>query len=340
MFAKDLASAALQSASQYASLRIALQKARKEERLAREREEERIKKEAERAAKAQAAREKKEEQKRAAEEQKMLDKKEKKEKKKRRKDESGAEEDADPDQAEAGAENGKRKKRRRAKAGAEELKASEDLPVLATQFEDHDAVVFDDFAAFLKAITRGHACVWRPRRSQMKKLLEIDGLSSRDAHSGTQALQLQLRGFISAFAEKMSDAATSGSGKSSRAVQEALQCHKGAFNLETQISSILEHMRCSGQKDPAVNPSALILERAVFDEELSKACDGARVEGAHADQHLEQAAWSELVMQGEAHGKTFSYTLPGQFPFLLYQMEGTRAVTTASIFDVACQDRK
>ena len=312
--ALDLIEAAQQSAQQYMSTRQALIKARKDEESAKQKEKTRQEKQEklqkEREAKAKVAAEKREERKKQQEEQKR----EQAKKDNTGEGDGGCENGADGEGegGDAGDESATKKNqgssnRRRGRGGNE--MGSDDLPVLANRFQDHDIPTFGELKGFVKQ---------------------------------NMAIQMgtELKQFISDFAQNCND--DPDKVKSTHPLSEPLQDTRNSLSFEHEACAALElqaQLEQKGEPTEDLNCASCVLERDVFlDEfdEVSKAIQIRAANGEMAKKTIEQ----ERLLRGKAqlvahqHGKTFTGVISGLFPHVIYQCEGTKAMAMVSIQDV------
>ena len=333
--AKHIIDAATQSASQYRSTRDALRKARLEEKAAQERERKRKEKEDER-----------EEKKRLKKEERDMQKASKKAEKQAEKEKEQAEAEA-AEEAEDGDDNANGKRKARRVRGAEELEPS-DYPVLLNRIGGCEMKVETEMKAFLEACLLGLPVVWRSRRSLIKKVLdECGSFEGKKSQNINQGLQADLRSFISEFAglcEKEPEKV-----KSTRAVSEASQEARMALSMDASLVALLEEKVQAGEK----LPDACVLEYDDIAAELqtitdrmqepeekegtkTKEKEGTKIKVNHqANQELQ--LWKALQMVGFRKGASFDGVMSGLYPHMIYQTEGSRAISIVSVEDATSQ---
>ena len=340
--ALDLIEAAQQSAQQYMSTRQALIKARKDEESAKQKEKTRQEKQAklqkEREAKAKVAAEKREERKKQQEEQKR----EQAEKDNTGEGDGGCENGADGEGegGDAGDESATKKtpgssNRRRGRGGNE--MGSDDLPVLANRFQDHDIPTFSELKGFVKAMLKGTPALWRARRPPLKKVLQDSGMSQKVSQNMAIQMGTELKQFISDFAQKCND--DPDKVKSTHPLSEPIQDTRNSLSFEHEACAALElqaQLEQKGEPTEDLNCASCVLERDVFlDEfdEVSKAIQirAANVEMAKKTIEQERLLWGKAQLVAQQHGKTFTGVISGLFPHVIYQCEGTKAMAMVSI---------
>ena len=318
--AKHIVDAAHQSATQYKSTREALRKARIEEQKAQEKEKERRKKELEAERIREETQKKKEEEKREKQAQKDREKAEKADKE-------------DKEDQQDGAGGGRRRRRGRGQGEMSET----DHPVLATRFSGHDVAVVDSIEKFVGKCLEGSAVIWRARRAPFKKILEVhDDFDTKSATASATLLHAGIREFTSEFAKILEKEPTKI--KSTSLAPEGTQPCFEALSLEQSATSRLETEMQMDSPTLDLDSATLVLDRELVIEQLQKSIqrlkdsDAGQAKLHQADQEL--MLFSKLHMIGFQKGCSFSGVMSGLYPHLIYQMDGTRAVSIVSITDV------
>ena len=312
--AKDFAEAAMQSATQYMSTREALRKARLEEQKAMDAERKRQEKEAKIAAAKEAARIERE--KKKAE--KARERKERKEAEKAKKD------------LEAHENKGRRRGR-----GVDEI-GEGDAPVLVNKFVSRDVHMVDSLEAFMKAMTHGMPVIWRARRIPLKKVLKDspDYSDEKQANQGATLLQAEFKSWLEEFVQKLESQPDKV--RMTKSCSDQIKDMREALSLEHQLGKMLDNQCDDLLHDPSLNPCCCLLDREEMGEimdKFTKECHDTSPQCGHAAVQ-EGMLWSHLHQVAHQKGKTYSGILSGMFPYLMYQMEGTRAMALASISDV------
>lgn len=341
--AKHIVDAAHQSSCQYKSIRNALKKARRDEAIAEEREIKRKKKEEE----SERKREEK------AQERALIKEKKLEEKRAKQKEQEEAENEDDQQGEEEGEDGekdgeGRKRKKRRVKGAIDEI-TDADYPCLANRFSGFEAEIADSLDAFSHACLRGRPVVWSNKRSQIKKLLDLSfDFDVKTAGNTNTALVSELKQFTSNFAEVVEG--DENKIKSTQVTSEQTQPATVALSLDFQFGEALEHVlngSVSGE-DVLKYRNTHVLDREELLNALSSKLDEIQRSAPPAPESKEAAnaaalnqAQQELnlykfmQMVGFARGKQHDGVLSGLFPHLLYQMEGTRVITTCSMLDVS-----
>ena len=314
--AKDFAEAAMQSATQYMSTREALRKARLEEQKALEAERKRQEKEAKVAAAKEAARIERE--------------KKKTEKAKERKERK----EADKLKKDLEAQENKAGGRRRGK-GVDEM-GEGDAPVLLNKFPTREVHMVDSLEAFMKAMTHGMPVIWRARRIPLKRVLKDnpDYSDEKQANHAATLLQAEFKTWLEEFAQRLESQPDKV--RMTKSCSEQIAGMREALSLEHQLGKMLDNQCDDLLHDPSLNPCCCLLDRAEMGEildRLTEECKEVSPDCGHAAVQ-EGMLWSYLHQVAHQKGKTYSGILSGMFPYLMYQMEGTRAMALASISDV------
>ena len=335
--AKDLAGAAIQSARQYMSTREALRKARIEERKLREQEAKRKEKEE----KQRKAKEEKKAARLAAKQKKEEEKKAQKERERLAREAAGDGGDG-PD----GAKQSKQTKNRRAGKGRDEL-GEGDPQVLVTRLRCHEIETKDDPTAFFKEMSFGSPCIWRARRVPLKRILQSspDFVTDKDAAQASTSLQAEYKSWLSEFVQKCESQPEKV--RSTKKASDEAQKAREALSLELDLGELFQQQMDPKTADPMVNPYFTVLERALVQDSLSatverlKSAAGGSGSAGHAAAQglqvaeLEAMTWKSLQLVAQQQGKSFSGTMNGMYPHIIYQMEGTRAMALASILDAS-----
>ena len=251
--------------------------------------------------------------------------------KQREREEAAAAEAAEEDGAE---ENVNCKRKQRRVRGADELEPS-DHPVLVNRFGGCEMEVESDMKTFLEACLFGLPVVWRSRRSVIKRVLDEDGsFEAKKAQNTNQALQADLKSFISEFATICEQDPSKV--KSTRAVSEASQEARAALSMDSCVTALLEEKVHAGE----TLPCACVCEHEDIVAELQAVKDrlkGSDPEGKpvnhQADQELK--LWKNLQMVAFQKSKSFDGVMSGLYPHMLYQTEGSRAISIVSIEDAS-----
>lgn len=348
--AKHIVDAAHQSSCQYKSIRNALKKARRDEALAEEREVKRKKKDEET--------ERKREEK--AKERALIKEKKAEEKLAKQKEQEEAEEEDDQQGEGEGEEDGERdgdgrkRKKRRVKGAIDEI-TDADFPCLANRFSGFEADVADSLEAFSRACLLGRPVVWSNKRSQIKKLLDLSfDFDAKTASNTNTALVSELKQFTSNFAEAVEGDPSKI--KSTLLTSEQTQCATVALSLDFQFREALEHILNGNvskddfwkyqhthvlDREDLVNALTSQVdtissqESALQGEKNTATAEKQQVTAALRQAQQELSLYKCIQMVGFARGKQHDGVLTGLFPHLLYQMEGTRVITTCSILDVS-----
>ena len=326
--AKDMAGAAMQSARQYMSTREALRKARLEERKIREQE---------------ARRKEKEEKQRKAQEDKkaarLAAKLKKEEEKQAKKEQERLAREAAEGNGEVVQKDSKKEKQRRLGKGREEL-GEGDPQVLVTRLRCHEIQTKDDPNSFFKEMSFGCPCIWRARRAPLKRVLQAspDFVSEKDAAAASTMLNTEYKSWLSEFVQKCEDQPEKV--RSTKKASEDAQKAREALSLELDLAELCEQQMQPSTADPMVNPYFTVLERALVQERLSaivkRLKDSAAAGPAVKAVEVESMTWAGLQLVAQQKGKSFSGTMNGMYPHILYQMEGTRAIALVSILDAPC----
>ncbi len=320
--AKHIMEAAMQSASQYKSNRDALRKARIEEEKAAEREATRRKKEHEAEVK-----------RKTAEAERLVAKEEKKRKQQEQKD------IAEKERGDTTGECGERSsKRRRAPKGHDEL-GEDDFPVVVNKFSGHDIKVVDSLDKFLESVLFGAPVIWRARRPPFKRVLESqDDFSSKEATQGTSLLHGDMRKFADDFAQAVeSDPATV---KKTEPASSDSQQYVQALALEGAAQNLLG--KWLEETSPSLNEvedGCLVIDRTLMNRKLNALVEDVKCD-PNSDAGLIHKASQELMLYAKLQllafrkGSQFNGVMSGLYPHLMYQVDGTRAVTLIAIHDV------
>ena len=339
---KNIVDAAHQSASQYKSIRNALKKAKRDETLAEEREAKRKKKDEESARKKEVK----------AKERAEIKQQKLEEKHAKQQEQAAAAAEEDDDHQEDGEDerdgDGRKRKKRRVKGAVDEI-TDADYPCLANRFSGFEAQVADSLEAFSQACLLGHPVVWSNKRSQIKKLLDLSfDFDSKTSASTNTALVSELKNFTSSFAEVVEG--DPNKVKSTQLTSDQTQSATVALSLDFQFREALETIINGNlSKDDTLNyRHTCVLDREELINALSSKLEvvqGSAQEGDAGEARpntpaLRQAQqelnlYKSIQMVGFARGKQHDGVLSGLFPHLLYQMEGTRVITTCSILDVS-----
>ena len=326
-----MAEAASQSAMQYRSIRDALRKARVQEQAAEERERKRRAKEIENEKKRKAAAEKREHEK--AEKKKAVQAA--KEAAEAEKAAAAAESDSD-DEDEAG--NKKKRKKRRCR-GIDEI-GGDDYPVLANRFTGCELPICDSMESFMQMVFKGVPCVWRSKRPQLKKLLDLDGgFDTKKATNTTMALQAELKNFISEFAATVE--ANPNKLKQTKVVSEENQIAAEALSMDLCFQDYLEKNQDYTLGDDE-DFAPVILSREDLANSLQDLFSQVKETSDNAEnkekfalplRQAEQEANLQKMVQMVAfqRGKQHDGVLSGLFPHLSFQMEGTRVMALVDI---------
>ena len=310
----DLVEAATQSAKQAIQTRQAQRKAIQAEQQAREREIKRQEKEK------QAA------EKRAAEKAvKEAEKARKKEAEKARKE---AERLAKENQAPAD--------HRRRGRGTDELDEETDISVLTTRFTNCDVNVVETMDEFVTLIPEGLPVIWRARRMPSKKVLEAadPDADKKQISAGVTLLKAEFKRQLSEFAQTTEREPLLI--KRPFDVPEQVQDLTSQLRMDSVLMKMLEE-RAANETIEMPHPCT-VMEAELLQTLLEKkkveldSMDPTTAESRASEIY----AWNSLHMVGFQHGKTFSGTCQGLWPFFTYQLEGTRAIAFVSIGDVSC----
>ena len=254
--AKSLADAACQSAKQCLSTRNALRQARLDEQKEIEKETIRLAKAAEAAEKKAQNQKKKDEEKDRKRIEKDNKKKKDEEAKARNKDKEKTD---DPE---------KQKGRRRGR-GQDELVEGEDPACLTSRFNSFEVPVLDSQPAFVQFFVHGIPCIWRARRSPLKKVVQTysPSMPSKELNSAATLLQAEWKAFLSDFAAEVADDTTDKIKKKNRACSAEVQEHRAALSMDNQVQSFLE--------SELVNPTldlepCLVMEEAVLKDYMEQ----------------------------------------------------------------------
>ena len=315
----DLVEAASQSAKQAVQTRQAQRKALA---AAKEREKARLEKERKAAEKKRAEKEQKD--KERAE--KQAAEKARKEAEKRRKEE------------EKNNSNGTGGERRRGR-GTDELSDGTDISVLTTRFPNCDVQVVQTMDEFINLAPMGLPIIWRARRMPSRKVLEAadPDADSKTISSGTTLLKTEFKQKLSEFAQTTAQEPMLV--KRPLEVSEQAQELTQSLRMDSVLKAMLETRLAPNEENEIDMPHpCAVMEEEVLQSILEKTKADLDVADASSAQSRasEICTWSKLHMVGFQHGKTFSGVCQGLWPFVTYQLEGTRAVAFVSIDDVPC----
>ena len=308
---KTLAQAALTACHQHKAHVLALEKAKVEEAAAQQRE---------------AARMEKEKQKEAAKNKAKLAKAEERKLKQQAKNKAQSKAEAEAEKATVEVTEQAKKKRSRRGHGTGELN-DEDHPVLQHKFTGYEikVIVSSEGEKFTEAMALGIPCIWRCKRSSLKKVLDFsNNFSGKDMNSLLSTMHADrsaMAGEIAALAEEQADRV-----KKTRAGPEALQDPdvQRSLNFNIMMEDYL-------QRNEPVDPCQVIDSGAV-ERELEMIAEDDQLPAKQAQQILQK--YSEVSVGGLVRGKSFTGLNPGGHALVRYQLEGSAVMAMASVKEV------